>query len=211
MVNHPSETSAAAPHIQYAVVWRVGEGPGAPGRLELDEGGIVLHGPSAPDGLRVNFDELASIKIGRHPRERVNGGKSVVLERHSGDRVLIGALGDIGVVIELADLLTTLRAERVASTRIVVVVPIKRGAAEEARRLIEEGPPFDIENLALERHYVFITEREVVFFFEGEGAAAVVEALSRNPRVLSVAVRWRNVLAGRPRLAQEDFAWARRS
>lgn len=210
--NKRSEKGAAAVRrAQYAVVWRVGEGPVVAGRLELEEDGVVLHGSAAPNGLRISFEELSSVKVGRSPGDRVNNGKSVVLERRSGDRVLVGALGDIGVVIELADLLTTLHAQRAAVSRIVVVVPIRRGAAQEARRLIDEGPPFDIEQLALERHHVFLTEREVVFYFEGERAAAVVEALARNPRVLGAAVRWRNVLAGRPRLAQEGFAWTRRS
>src|SRR5947208_14877211 len=59
-----------------------------------------------------------------------------------------------------------------------------------AQRLVEEGPPFDVELSGLERHHVFVSEREVVFF-EGDSATAVVDALSRSPRVLKAAVRWR--------------------
>jgi hypothetical protein len=62
-----------------------------------------------------------------------------------------------------------------------VVVPIRRGTAEAARGLIEEGRPFDVEDVGLERHHVFVSEREVVFFFEGESAAAAVDALTRSP------------------------------
>lgn len=90
-----------------------------------------------------------------------------------------------------------------------MVAPIKPGAADVARRLIEERPPFDLERLGLQRHHVLVSEREVVFFFEGEDATAIVEALSRSPAVLKAAVRWRSVLAGRPRLAQEQFGWVR--
>jgi hypothetical protein len=50
-----------------------------------------------------------------------------------------------------------------------------------------------------------------VFFFEGDSATAAVEALSRSPRVLNAAVRWRGILAGRPRLAEERFGWTRSS
>jgi hypothetical protein len=74
---------------------------------------------------------------------------------------------------------------------------------------VEEGPTFEVERLALERHHVFVNEREVVFFFEGDSATAAVDALSRNPRVLNAAARWRGILAGRPRLAEERFGWTR--
>jgi hypothetical protein len=51
----------------------------------------------------------------------------------------------------------------------------------------------------------------VIFFFEGEQAAAAVDELARSPGVLKTAVRWRGILAGRPRLAEERFGWARTS
>ena len=76
-------------------------------------------------------------------------------------------------------------------------------------RLVAEGPPFDLESLELERHDVFVGEREVVFLFEGESAPAAVEALSHNPAVLKAALRWRGILAGRPRLLQQRFGWTR--
>ena len=197
------------PH-EYAVVWRNGEGPTSSGRLELGADDLVLHG-SGQDGLRIPFDQLSSVEIGRAPAERINGDKSLVLERQSCERVLVAALGGVGLLGELTDLLARLRAERAARACVAVVVPIRRGTAEAARQLVEEGPPFDLERLGLERHHVFVSEREVVFFFEGERASAAVDALSRSPRVLNAAVRWRGILAGRPRLAQEQFGWTRPS
>jgi hypothetical protein len=197
------------PH-EYAVVWRTGDGPTASGKLELGPDDIVLHG-SSEDEFRIPFGELSSAEIGRAADERVNGDKSLVLERHSCERVLIAALGGVGLLGELTDLLARLRAERAARAYVAVVVPIKRGTAAAARQLVEEGPPFDLERLGLERHHVFVSEREVVFFFEGESASAAVEALSRSPRVLNAAVRWRGILAGRPRLAAEQFGWTRPS
>jgi hypothetical protein len=193
----------------YAVVWRTGEGPTSSGRLELGDGALVLHGSGEPEGMRIPFDELSSVEIGRGVSERINGDKSVVLERHSCERVLISAFGGVGLVGELTDLLARLRAEHAARACVAVVVPIRRGRVEEARRLVEEGPPFDVEQLALERHHVFVSEREVVFFFEGKSAAGAVDGLSRSPDVLKAAVRWRGILAGRPRLAEARFGWTR--
>jgi hypothetical protein len=112
---------------------------------------------------------------------------------------------------EIANLLARLRAEQAARASVAVVVPIRRGTAEAARRLVEEGPPFDVEGLGLERHHVFVIEREVVFFFEGYSATAAVDALSRSPGVLKAAARWRGILAARPRLAEEQFGWTRTS
>jgi hypothetical protein len=197
------------PH-EYAVVWRTGEGPTSSGKLGLGADDLVLHG-SGEDGLRIPFDQLSSVEIGRTAGERINGDKSLVLERHSCERVLIAALGGVGLLGELTDLLARLRAERAARACVAVVVPIRRGTAEAARQLVEEGPPFDLERLGLERHHVFVSEREVVFFFDGESASAAVDALSRSPRVLNAAVRWRGILAGRPRLAEEQFGWTRPS
>jgi len=195
------------PH-EYAVVWRTGDGATSSGRLELGDDDLVLHGSGEPDGLRIPFDELSSVEIGRGAAERINGDKSLVLERPSCERVL-AAVGGVGLLGELSDLLARFRAERAARACVAVVVPIRRGTAEAARRLVEEGPPFDVERLGLERHHVFVSEREVVFFFEGDSATAAVDALSRSPRVLKAAVRWRGILAGRPRLAEERFGWTR--
>jgi hypothetical protein len=198
------------PH-DYAVVWRTGDGPTSSGRLELGGDDLVLHESGEPDGLRIPFDELSSVEIGRGAADRINGDKSLVLERPSCERVLVAALGGVGLLGELTDLLARLRAEHAARACVAVVVPIRRGTAESARRLVEEGPPFEVERLRLERHHVFVSEREVVFVFEGDSATAALDALSRSRQVLNEAVRWRGILAGRPRLAEERFGWTRTS
>jgi hypothetical protein len=196
---------------EYAVVWRTDNGATSSGRLELGENDLVLNGATAPEGLRIPLADLSSVEIGRAPGDRVNGEKSLVLERNSCERVLVAALGGVGLLGEINELLARLRSEQVARARVAVVVPIRRGTAELARQLVEQGPPFELEEVGLERHHVFVGEREVIFFFEGEQAAAAVDALARSPGVLKAAVRWRGILAGRPRLAQERFGWARTS
>jgi hypothetical protein len=94
-------------------------------------------------------------------------------------------------------------------SRLVVVVPLRDGAREEARRLIAEGAPFDLERSDLTRHEVFLTDREVVFVFEGDEPRAAVERLAGDPDVWRAAGAWRACLAGRPRIADEAFAWSR--
>lgn len=193
----------------YAVVWRTGDGPTSRGRLEISEEGLVLQGSSAPEGLEIAFDELSSVEIGREATERINGAKALILERPSCERVYVAALGGVGLLSELNELLGRLRAEHVARASVAVVVPIRPGTAALARRLIEEGPPFDLEDVGLEQHHVFVSEREVIFFFEGDQAAAAIDALARSAGVLKAAVRWWGILAGQPRLAEERFGWTR--
>jgi hypothetical protein len=192
----------------YPVVWRAGEGRLSTGKLELGRDDLVLSGRGA-ERLEIAYRDLSSVEIGRSSGERINGDKSVMLERHAQERVLIGAVGGIGLVAELAELLAQLRTACAVQARVAVVVPFKRGSADTARRLIDEGPPFEIGELGLERHHVFVSENEAVFVFEGRDAEAVVAALSRSPNALKAAVRWRSGLAGRPRIAQERFSWAR--
>jgi len=91
------------PH-DYAVVWRAGNGPTSSGRLQLGDDELVLNGAAAPDGLRIPLADLSSVEIGRAPADRVNGEKSLVLERRSCERVLVAALGGVGLLGELNDL-----------------------------------------------------------------------------------------------------------
>lgn len=94
-------------------------------------------------------------------------------------------------------------------SRIVVVAPLKAGCRDAARLLIENGPPFDPGTTRLTAHEVFLTDREVVFLFEGENARAAVEELVGDPGVWRAATAWRECLDGRPRLADETYAWTR--
>jgi hypothetical protein len=94
-------------------------------------------------------------------------------------------------------------------TRLVVVVPLKEGARARARALLDEGPPFDLESAALDRHDVFLTEREVVFVFDAAGEAATLELPADDPGLWKAAAAWRECLGGRPRKAEVAFSWER--
>jgi hypothetical protein len=92
-------------------------------------------------------------------------------------------------------------------SRVVVVAALREDAREAARLLVEAGPPFDPRRASLTAHEVYLTDREVVFVFEGPDAKAAVEALVGEPGVVRAASAWRDCLAGRPRLAEQVFSW----
>jgi len=81
---------------------------------------------------------------------------------------------------------------------------------ERARELIADGPPFDPEGTGLIAHQVYVTEREVVFVFEGAKPRAALEQLAGDPSVWRAAAAWRDILTGRPRLAEQAYDWSRR-
>jgi hypothetical protein len=91
----------------------------------------------------------------------------------------------------------------------VVVASLKDGARERARELIAAGAPFEPEVTDLAAHQVYVTEREVVFVFEGAEPRAAVERLAGDPDVWRAAAAWREILAGRPRLAEQAYDWSR--
>lgn len=92
---------------------------------------------------------------------------------------------------------------------LVVVLPLKEGAHARARALLAEGPPFDLEGTAFDRHEVFLTEREVVFVFEAPGPAATLKLPGEDPSLWKIAAAWQPLMAARPRKGETVYAWAR--
>jgi hypothetical protein len=92
-------------------------------------------------------------------------------------------------------------------SRVVVVAPLKKGRREEARLLLEQGPPYDLAETALTGHQVYLTDAEAVFIFEGREAMHWVERLVGEPGLVRVAAAWMDCLDSRPRLAVESFSW----
>jgi hypothetical protein len=89
------------------------------------------------------------------------------------------------------------------------VAPLKPGMAERARELIAGGPPFELENTKFVRHAVHLTDREVVFVFEGEGDSAALELSAEHPVIWEAAAAWQECFADRPRVARSAFSWER--
>jgi hypothetical protein len=93
-------------------------------------------------------------------------------------------------------------------SRTVVVVPLREGSGEQVAELLRGGPPFDPDEVGLERHHVFLTEREAVFVFEAD-SPDVAEKLIGEGRFWSAASAWKDLVEGPPRLAEDDYSWVR--
>jgi hypothetical protein len=95
-------------------------------------------------------------------------------------------------------------------SKIVVVAPLKAGSLPRAKELLADGPPFALADSRFDAHEVFLTEREVVFVFEGPGSNAETLTLSaEDPAIARAASAWAECLDGRPRLARSAFSWNR--
>ena len=92
-----------------------------------------------------------------------------------------------------------------------VVVPLRKRALERVRELVAQGPPVDLVEAGLEQHYVFLSEREAVFVFDGPDVCETVGRLLREPALWRLSAEWAACIAGRPRLAEAGFAWLRSS
>lgn len=93
--------------------------------------------------------------------------------------------------------------------QLVVVVPLRGGAATEARALLRQGPPVEPEKGGLHRYAAFVTMREAVLVLEGPG----IQAGNGTPW-LDVASwkdgpRWEGCVGAPPRLAENIDTWQR--
>lgn len=192
----------------YGVVWREGARPVSAGKLELLPEALRLEGR---EGSRsVPYEQIFGVHIGRSPSERIEGRPSVVFERRGGDRLTISAVVQAGLIGEIAERLTVLQLGAQKSRRFVVVLPLKPGTREEARALLDAGPPFDPAAIAgLDRHEVYLTENEVVFLFASDRGADALAPLLARPEVWQAASAWRNYFAGPPRIAEGLYSWSR--
>lgn len=93
--------------------------------------------------------------------------------------------------------------------RFVVSAGLKAGSSEQVRRLLAEGPPFDLEGTSLERHEVYLADDEVIFLFEGPHAERDARKIFQRPRVLGQIGRIAPHLSGGPRFPAEVFTWER--
>jgi hypothetical protein len=93
--------------------------------------------------------------------------------------------------------------------RLVVTAPLRRGSASAVRRILAEGPPFDLERTSLERHQVFLSDDALVLVFEGPHAGEEVRALTDGVAVLDRALQIGPHLAAAPELPAEVSAWER--
>jgi hypothetical protein len=189
----------------YAVSWRSGTEL-LSGRLELAPDRLVFTNGSAPES--VAYSDLRSVHIGRAAADRISGRPTLVLERRTGESIRIAGVGQAGIISELAEHLSSLIGEERVVSRAVVVLPLREGSNERVAELLRAGPPFDPETVGLERHHVFLTEKEAVFVFEADSLGAV-ERLIAEGAFWSAAAAWEDLVAGPPRLAEDAYSWVR--
>jgi len=93
-------------------------------------------------------------------------------------------------------------------SRAVIVVPLRAGTRDQAAELLSGGPPFDPDTVGLERHQVYLSDEEAVFVFEAASRDAA-EQLIGEGRFWAAASRWKEIVEGPPRLAEDAYSWVR--
>jgi hypothetical protein len=94
--------------------------------------------------------------------------------------------------------------------RVAIVARLKPGGAEQARKLVADGPPFDLRASGIDRHSVFVSAGEVVFVFEGHQVEWVLDELINGPfhyELQRTLDSWRAIIDGVPRIARQQFGW----
>ena len=190
----------------YGVVWREGEAPLARGRLEVHPRRIRLFGVSRSEPVTsdLRYDELVDVRIGRAAGERLAGRPTLILERADGPSVTIASVAQSGVLTEIMERIGAFQSKAGRDSPLAVVVPLREGTYGRAREILEDGPPFDPEVLAVGRHEIFLSPTEAVFLFDSARAVAALEgpdAWEASP--------WRDVMSGSPRVAERVFRWSR--
>ena len=91
--------------------------------------------------------------------------------------------------------------------RLVIVARLQPGKHEDAEALLRKGPPFDPDELGLQRHAAYLTASEVVFVFEAPEVEWIVSDIIDDPVLSAAFGPWRAIIEEPPRLAHERFYW----
>jgi hypothetical protein len=186
-------------HERFAVIFRDG-GTEAAGGLDVEGDWLRLHGRSARGDLEVEipFAELAAVRVGRRPNERLNGYATLILERTNLAPVQVAPLG-LALLPEISALLVSL-SNCAAGDVLAMSVPLKPGCLGRAQKLLAKGPPVDPASLGLTGHEVYLHEDEAVFVFRGTNARTRVSEAIRQPAVWRAGLAWQRCFAGTPRI-----------
>ena len=90
--------------------------------------------------------------------------------------------------------------------RLAVVAKLRPGAADQAARLLELGPPFDPREHEVERHTVFLAADTVVFVFEGGHVNSLLASLGGADEQAALGA-WEPLLEATPVIASESYSW----
>jgi hypothetical protein len=198
--------------VTYGVVWQEESLPPATGRLELTPRGVKLQGRAdvRPRTREIAYASLTGVRIGRTSKERLAGHPTLILERRTGAPIRVASVAQSSAITEIAERLTSALTSGGGEWRsLAVVVPLKEGAHEAVRALLEAGPPFDPEGTPLDRHQVFLTPSDAVFVFETGVGVQGLESLLQQPELWKIASSWQEHVAGPPRIADDVYSWSR--
>ncbi len=185
---------------RFAVVFRAG-GVEAAGSLEIEQDRLLLRGRAASGNLdlEISSSDVLEVRVGSRPSERLNGHRTLVLERANMPPVQVAPLG-VALLPEIADLLASLTGGR--GGVLAVSVPLKPGCVRRARELLAEGPPIDPASLGLQEHEVYLDEEAAVFVFSGKSVRARVGKAIRHPAVWRAGLAWQRCFAGPPAIVE---------
>jgi hypothetical protein len=186
--------------FRYPVLFcRQGDPPKA-GSLSVEGGTIVLAGGSGSNTSEIWLEPqlITDLRTSRAVAERLNGHPVLVIEQETEVSPLLVAPAGTGLLSELARLFYTLTAESADSEHVTVVLPLKPGSRDQARSLVQQGPPFPTETLNRIHHAVYLEDDSVTFVFAGPNAQSVVRQLLRRPSLWRASLRWRDLAAGPP-------------
>jgi hypothetical protein len=92
--------------------------------------------------------------------------------------------------------------------KISVIAQIRPGKRDELERVLEKGPPFDLEAEGFERHEVFLGDSDVVFVFTGPGAVTQLERMAASRALFAHVLKMTGLLSA-PRVLNQTFEWHR--
>jgi hypothetical protein len=88
--------------------------------------------------------------------------------------------------------------------RVVLVAHLKPGSRERAQELLVEHASREDLEAAFDRHAIFLSETEAVFFFEGPDADRSVRAILNDPSASEIG-HWIPLFAGPLHRAPEAY------
>jgi hypothetical protein len=91
--------------------------------------------------------------------------------------------------------------------RLVVVVPLREGAQEDALDLLRQGPPLDLEPGKVQSYSAFVTDREAVLVLEGPRVGRSDGLPWQELSAWRDGARWKQCAESHPRLGESVHSW----
>jgi hypothetical protein len=90
-----------------------------------------------------------------------------------------------------------------------IVIPLREDAFDEVLALLQQGPPLEPKDGAVDRYWAFMSPREAVLVFEGTGIDGDDGAPWEDLTRWRDGARWDRCAASAPRLANSVHSWWR--